>query len=112
MGAFASFIHPGIDHEEMMRQVEAKIIKPTVDGIQKRGLDYRGVIYFGLMMTKDGPKVIEYNVRFGDPEAEVLLPLINTPFSHIVTAVTRGKLDELNLDMSSDFMVGVVLAAE
>lgn len=89
MGAFASFIHPGIDHAAMMRQVESKIIQPTVEGIQKRGLDYKGVIYFGLMMTKDGPKVIEYNVRFGDPEAEVLIPLIETPFSQIVTAVTQ-----------------------
>jgi phosphoribosylamine---glycine ligase len=112
MGAFAPFIHPGIDHEEMMRQVEDTIIKPTVSGIQERGLDYKWVIYFGLMQTADGPKVIEYNVRFGDPEAEVLIPLINTPFSHIVTAVTRGKLDELKIVVSSDSMVGVVLAAE
>lgn len=112
MGAFAPFVHPGIDHEEMMRQVEKTIIRPTVDGIQKRWLDYKWVIYFGLMQTVDGPKVIEYNVRFGDPEAEVLIPLINTPFSHIVTAVTRGKLEELEIDVSSDSMVGVVLAAQ
>jgi len=64
------------------------------------------------MQTKDGPKVIEYNVRFGDPEAEVLLPLIETPFSDIVRAVTEGRLDELDIRVSPDSMVGVVLAAE
>lgn len=64
------------------------------------------------MQTKSGPKVIEYNVRFGDPEAEVLLPLIETPFSNIVTAVTEGKLDELDIQVSSDSIAGVVLAAE
>ncbi len=89
MGAFAPFIHPDIDHAAMMGQVEKTIIQPTVSGIQSRGIDYKGVIYFGLMMTQNGPKVIEYNVRFGDPEAEVLLPLINTPFSEIVRAVTQ-----------------------
>lgn len=112
MGAYAHFVHPGVNHHHMMQQVERQIIQPTVSGIRMRWLDYKGVIYFGLMQTKDGPKVIEYNVRFGDPEAEVLLPLINTPFSEIIRAVTRWELDELEIDVSTDSIVGVVLAAE
>ncbi len=111
MGAFAPFVHPIINYTDMMRRAEKEIIAPTVNGIQSRGLNYKGVIYFGLMMTKDGPKVIEYNVRFGDPEAEVLLPLINTPFSQVIKAVTTGRLDQLKIDVSPDAMAGVVLAA-
>lgn len=63
------------------------------------------------MITPQGIKVVEYNIRFGDPEAEIILPLINTPFSDIVEATVHGKLAGLNIDVSTDHMAGVVMAS-
>ncbi len=96
---------------EIQKELEEKIISRTVNGIQERGMNYKGVIYFGLMITQEGIKVVEYNIRFGDPEAEIILPLIKTPFSQIVEATVHGKLAELQIDVSPDSMAGVVIAS-
>jgi phosphoribosylamine---glycine ligase len=96
-------------------QIESEIIRrivaPTFAGLAARGIEYRGVLYFGIMVTSDGPLLLEYNVRFGDPEAQVLLPLINTDFAEICTRIISGSLGELTVQISDRSALGVVVAA-
>ena len=70
-----------------------EIIKPTIKGLKDRGISYRGVIYAGLMLTKDGPKVIEFNCRFGDPECQTLMPLLGPELAQVLQACSLGRLD-------------------
>ncbi len=87
-------------------------VLPLVDELRRRGIDYRGVLYAGLMLTEDGPKVIEYNVRFGDPEAEVVLPLLESDAAALFLAAANGRLDEVEPPkFSGDAAVCVVLAS-
>ena len=78
--------------DELDRRIRARIIEPTVNGMAEEDLSYRGVLYVGLMVTEDGPRVIEYNVRFGDPEAQVLIPSLNTDLASLLEAVAAGRL--------------------
>lgn len=108
MGAFA----PG---PLMTPQLEASvmdtIVLPVIDGLQADG-GYRGFLYVSLMMTVDGPKVIEFNVRLGDPEAQVVLPLIEGGFAATLLGAAEGRLESGLILRSTDATVGVVLAAE
>ncbi len=72
---------------------------------------YKGILYGGLMITNDGPKVLEFNARFGDPESQVTLPLLKTDLVDIVLAVIDGNLDQINIECSEDACVGVVMAS-
>ncbi len=96
----------------MIADIEEKVLKPTVEGLRKDGLMYTGVLYVGLMMTEAGPKVLEYNVRFGDPEAQVLIPLIESDFGNLIDAMAGGKLADFPLRISERSALGVVVAAE
>ncbi len=96
---------------QLMAAIEKTIIKPTFDGLAKERLSYKGILYFGLMITKNGPKLLEYNVRFGDPEAQVLLPLVETDFGNICHALQAGKLAETTITYFNDFALGVVMAS-
>jgi phosphoribosylamine---glycine ligase len=95
----------------LMEHVEREIIAPSFKGMAKDKLSYRGVLFFGIMVTKDGPKLLEFNVRFGDPETQSLLPLIETDFVDVAEAVASGKLASLKLSYSDCNAVGVVIAA-
>ena len=86
-------------------------VHPTVEELKKRGIDYRGVLFAGFMMTKDGPKLLEYNVRFGDPEAQVILPRFEGNLSETLLEVAKGNLTTPPT-VSADAMVTVVLASE
>jgi phosphoribosylamine--glycine ligase len=87
-------------------------VLPLVDELRRRGIDYRGVLYAGLMLTEDGPKVIEYNVRFGDPETQVVLPLLESDAAALFLAAANGTLDEVEPPkFSGDAAVCVVLAS-
>ena len=97
--------------DELAAEIEATIIKPTFDGMSDEGLMYRGVLFFGLMITQEGPKLLEYNVRFGDPESQVLLPLIRSDFVNLCESITDGGIDSFSLRLSPDYAVGVVVAA-
>ncbi len=81
--------------EELHERVRAEILEPTREGIREDGLDYRGVLYFGLMVTADGPFVLEYNVRLGDPEAQAVLPLVDTDLAELARATATGRLEEI-----------------
>ena len=88
------------------------IYQPTVDAMTAEGRPFKGVIFFGLMFTDDGPKVLEYNARFGDPEAQVVLPRMNNDIIDVMEACIDGRLDETELDFNDNAAVCVVLASE
>ncbi len=88
------------------------IYQPTVDAMAAEGRRFQGVIFFGLMLTKDGPKVLEYNARFGDPEAQVVLPRMNNDIIDVMEACIDGTLDKIELDFKDNAAVCVVLASD
>ena len=89
-----------------------KIFLPTMEAMNKEGRTFKGCLYFGLMITKDGPKVIEYNCRFGDPEAQVVLPLLESDLLSIMQAVTREELSETEVKFSDKYACCVIAASE
>jgi phosphoribosylamine--glycine ligase len=96
----------------MLDRVEETIIQPTVEGLESDDLSYRGFLYFGLMLTESGPKVLEYNCRFGDPEAEATLPLLEGDFSRYLKEAAEGTLDPSMIEFRDDWSVCVMLASE
>ena len=92
---------------EIRKIVEEKIMRPTVAAMTAEGRAFKGVLYFGLMLTKDGPKVLEYNARFGDPETQVILPLLKTELLDILNAVIDGSLSNMTVDWSDETCVCV-----
>ncbi|HEQ72452.1 MAG TPA: phosphoribosylamine--glycine ligase [Spirochaetia bacterium] len=102
---------PWVD-DALMARIETEVVAPTFRGLAADGIFYTGVVYFGLMITAQGPKLLEYNVRFGDPEAQVLLPRITTDFGKIAIAMTESRLDKLPIDISPRAAAGVVVAAD
>ena len=108
MGAFAP--SPLIDHA-LHERVMREIVEPVVGGMAAEGHPFRGFLYVGLILTTDGPKVIEFNVRLGDPEAQVILPLIAEPLAPLLAAAAQGALSRTTCRLSSERLVGVVLAS-
>jgi phosphoribosylamine--glycine ligase len=108
MGAFAP--SPLID-ESLHQRVMTEIVHPVIRGMTNEGHPYRGVLYVGLMLTPSGPKVIEFNVRFGDPEAQVILPLIEEPLLPLLMAAARGNLHQTSCRLSTRKLIGVVIAS-
>jgi phosphoribosylamine--glycine ligase len=108
MGAYspAPVLPPALEQVAMER-----FIKPTVAALAARGISYAGVIFLGLMITKDGPRLVEYNCRFGDPEAEVLLPRLESDLLAVLLAARDGKLDALDLKWKQDVALTVVMAS-
>jgi phosphoribosylamine--glycine ligase len=108
MGAFSPspLLDDGL-HARVMRE----IVEPVLEGLASEGMEYRGFLYAGLMLTADGPKVIEFNVRFGDPEAQVVIPAIDGPLAPHLAAAAEGALGGTAVPFSSDVLVGVVLAS-
>jgi phosphoribosylamine--glycine ligase len=108
MGAFAPspLLTP-----EMEQRVIDEIVTPVLDGMRGEGNPYRGFLYVGLMLTREGPKVIEFNVRFGDPEAEVIFPLMDEDLAPLLLTAARGELQPRPVRFSRDKSVCVVLAA-
>lgn len=106
MGAYAPVMHIG---EDVIEEAINNIVKPMADAMVKEGLNYFGVMYLGAIITKDGVKTIEFNARFGDPEAQVLLSLLESDFIDVLEAV-RNK-EPYKLEFSSDSMLGVILAS-
>lgn len=109
MGAFAP--SPLMD-EALHAQVMREIVDPVIAGMAAEGHPFRGFLYVGLMLTADGPRVIEFNVRLGDPEAQVLLPRIAQPLAPLLMAAASGSLDATACLLEDDVCVGVVLASK
>ncbi len=108
MGAFAP---SPLVAEAMTRDVMDRIVAPVIEGFRANGDPYRGFLYVSLMLTADGPKVIEFNVRLGDPEAQVILPLIEGPVAALLAASASGDVTTVRIGRSADRLVGVVLAS-
>ncbi|EKD68711.1 MAG: hypothetical protein ACD_47C00474G0002 [uncultured bacterium] len=108
MGAFCPADFCG---ESMLARIKKNIIDPTMRGIASEKMNYRGFIYFGVMLTKKGPMLLEYNVRLGDPEAEVVLPALKSNLNEMIAACHRGTLEEYEMKFNEDYFVDVVLAS-
>ncbi|KQC11839.1 MAG: phosphoribosylamine--glycine ligase [Candidatus Cloacimonas sp. SDB] len=108
MGAFCPvpFFTP-----KLKSAIVQDIIKPTLQGIQQERMNYRGVLYFGLMITESGPKLLEYNVRLGDPETEVVLPALKNDFAQLVLSCFDGSLPELKMQFHQETYIDVVLVS-
>ena len=96
----------------LLARIDREIVKPSVDAIAAEGIDFRGTLFVGIMLTADGPSVLEYNTRFGDPETQVVLPRIASDFLAVLWAAARGELRGLTLDIRPDAAICVVVAAK
>ncbi|HNS84062.1 MAG TPA: phosphoribosylamine--glycine ligase [Candidatus Cloacimonas sp.] len=108
MGSYA----PVPEAEKYRNQIEAEIIHPVLSAMRESGNLYKGILYCGLMITKEGPKVMEFNCRLGDPEAQVVLPLLETDFVEICQAILQGEINLVELKFSNKTALAVVLASE
>ena len=108
MGAVAS---RRLISSELLAQIEEEVVKPTVAGLRSEDLPYRGFLYFGLMLTPEGPKVIEYNCRFGDPECQAVMPLVKGDLAAFCLAGAKGELDESLISFDEGWSVCVVVAS-
>lgn len=97
--------------EDIAKVCMDTIFKPTIEAMNKEGRTFKGCLYFGLMLTQDGPKVIEYNCRFGDPETQVVLPLLKTDLFEIMKAVANGTLSDIDVEFSDESACCVVMAS-
>lgn len=97
--------------EDMAKECMEKIFMPTVEAMNAEGRPFKGCLYFGLMLTPKGPKVIEYNSRFGDPETQVVLPRLKTDFVDIIVACCEEKLADINIEWSDEASACVVMAS-
>lgn len=97
---------------EIQKICEEQIFKPTMDAMKAEGRDFVGILFVGLMLTEDGPKVLEYNARFGDPEAQVVLPRMKNDIIDVIEACIDGKLSEVDLQFEDNAAVCVVLASD
>jgi phosphoribosylamine--glycine ligase len=97
--------------KEFLEKVEERIVKPTIQGLKDRGIDYRGFIFIGLMNRGGDPYVIEYNVRLGDPESEVVLPRIKTDFVELMKATAEGRLSEMEIGLDDRTVATVMLVS-
>lgn len=108
MGAFAP---SPLYTPDVARRVTEEILQPTLRAMNAEGLDFRGVLYVGLMLTADGPKVVEYNARFGDPETQAVLPLLESDLMEIMLAVREQRLEQLDIRWRGGAAACVVLAS-
>lgn len=97
--------------EETMIQFEKDIMAPTLEGLIKEKFDYRGFIFFGVMLTKQGPKLLEYNVRLGDPETQAVLPLMDFDFAAMCTAILNGSLKDFSFEWKPGYQVAPVVVS-
>ena len=110
-GGMGSYSPPGFFDTKMTRQVTKNILQPAIEAMAQEGMPYKGVLYAGLMIAKDGPKVLEFNARFGDPETQAILPRLKTDLVDIVLAIVDNRLNEVVVEWNNDACVGVVMAS-
>ncbi|MDY2598563.1 MAG: phosphoribosylamine--glycine ligase, partial [Lachnospiraceae bacterium] len=109
MGTFS----PSPFYDDVARKFcEDYVFQPTMDAMKKEGRDFVGILFVGLILTPDGPKVLEYNARFGDPEAQVVLPRMKTDIITVMESCIDGKLDEVELEFEDNACVCVILASD
>lgn len=109
MGAITP--HPEVD-ENLLKSIEEKIIKPTITGLRKENLLYKGILYIGLMIEENEPYVLEYNVRLGDPETQSILYLLKSDFFQILKDIYEGELNQTKIEFYNGYSVCLVLSSE
>jgi len=109
MGALSPVPYAG---DAFLEKIRRQIIEPTMKGLKEERIDYRGFLYFGLMMVGDQPYVIEYNVRMGDPEAQVVIPRMRSDLLEAMDAVAHQRLDSYKLELEEDYAATVILASQ
>lgn len=112
-GGMGCYAPTNLATPELVAQIDREIIQPTIDGMRKDEMPFKGVLFTGLMITANGPKVLEYNVRFGDPETQTVLPLLSddTDLAKIMIACSQGHLDSVSIKIEPKFSATVVVAA-
>ena len=110
-GGMGSYSPPSFFNSSLAEAVQESIMAPTIRAMHDEGVPYRGVLYGGLMVNDKGPKALEFNVRFGDPEAQVTLPRLKTDLLDIMLAITDNELEKVHIAWSEDACVGVVMAS-
>ncbi|NOZ62707.1 MAG: phosphoribosylamine--glycine ligase [Calditrichaeota bacterium] len=108
MGAYAPAVFV---NDDLLQTIENTILAPAIKGMALESRPYRGVLYAGLMMTKAGPKVIEFNCRFGDPETQAILPLVKSDIVPVMNSCIDGNLEKVSLEKSDKFAVCVIMAS-
>ena len=111
-GGMGTFSPSPFYTEEVDEFCQKYVYQKTVDAMAAEGREFKGIIFFGLMLTQDGPKVLEYNARFGDPEAQVVLPRMKKDLIEVIEACIDGTLDQINLEFEDNAAVCVVLASD
>lgn len=110
-GGMGAITDRSVLDEETLRRLMHEVIEPTLEGARSEGFPFRGVLFIGLMLTKEGPRVLEYNVRFGDPEAQAILVRLQTDLVDVFEAVARGGLEKVSVRWSDESSACVVLAS-
>ena len=111
-GGMGAITDASVLDEKMLMKLQREVIEPTLDGARREGFPFRGVLFLGLMITADGPLVLEYNVRLGDPEAQAILVRLQTDLVDIFEAIADGTLGNLSVRWSQDASACVVLASQ
>ena len=111
-GGMGAYSPAPVVTEAVLKEVKETVFRRVIDGMLKDGNPFVGVLYAGLMLTKDGPKVLEFNVRFGDPETQAILPRLKTDLIDIIEKVVDGKLDSINIEWDKRPAVCIVLASK
>lgn len=110
-GGMGAYSPAPIVTNELLKRVESEIIAPTVSGMKSEGNPYQGILYVGLMITKEGPKVVEYNCRFGDPECQVIVPALKSDLLDVIIACTEGRLSETDIELDDKYRCTVVMVS-
>lgn len=110
-GGMGTYTPTRVMDEETLADIHRAILQPTIDEMARRGIPMRGVLYAGVIMTADGPKVLEFNARFGDPETQVVLPTMESDLGVLLEAVAKGTLADVPAPTASGAAVGVILAS-
>ncbi len=110
-GGMGAYSPAPIVTKDLLEVVQKTILEPTIRGMEKEGCLFKGVLYAGLMMTKDGPKTLEFNARFGDPETQAVLPRLKTDLVDIIEAIIENRLDEIEIEWDMRPSVCIVLAS-
>ena len=110
-GGMGAYSPTPLVNDEIYEKVKARIVRPTLDGMIQEGAPFEGVLFIGIMVVKGEPITLEFNVRFGDPECEVIMPLLATPASDLFYKAATKNLDSLDIKFKNEYAVGVVMAS-